>query len=103
MKTPEGYDPILTHDQLALTAVSEEMGEVAIEISKGRRFGWSALNPVDQTTPAYRLAVELGDLLGSIDLLLDTHPQIDPAVVNKSRSTRIDRLIYTNDRNTWRK
>ena len=94
-------DPILPLGELALVSVSEEMSEVNIEIAKGKRFGFDTPNPYDHgTTPNERLSRELGDLLGSIDFLLRHHPGIDYALVQAHASSREERLLKANDRNT---
>lgn len=91
----------LPHDELARTAVAEEGAEVAIELCKLTRFGPFGVNPVDGTTPAERLARELGDLLGSIDFLLETHPYLRADLIQQHRDAKKPRLLHFNDPANW--
>lgn len=88
---------VLTERELSEAAVGEEANEVGIELSKAKRFGWNGINPKDGTTPAYRIAVEIGDLLGSIEFLLETHPEIPRDEIAYSAMSKRAKLLFWNE------
>lgn len=83
--------------ELAEGSVIEESAELVKELMKARRFGLHDVNPLDGTTPAQRIAMELGDLFGSLNFYLETHPEIDRAVVDEYAALRKPKLLRSND------
>jgi hypothetical protein len=96
------FDPlhaVLSERELACTSVSEEASEVNIELSKAKRFGWEGVNVYDDTTPAERMATEVGDLMGSITYFLETHPEVEKymAVIEERAKSKKAKLLFWND------
>lgn len=94
---------ILEDRELARTGLTEECSEVIKEVCKASRFGLDTPNPIDGTTPAGRLSTEIGDLLGSVDFVLKTHPELDREAINAARSSREERLRFHNNPDNWGK
>lgn len=64
----------MTETQYLLDVLSEECNEVAVRASKAIRFGLEEIQPGQELTNAQRLALELDDLYGAIELLNEKHP-----------------------------
>ena len=97
------YSPTeyLSPRELAMVGVEEEAAEVIKELCKARRFTLTTPSCVDGTTAVQRLSEELGDLLGSIQYLLKTHPEIDQVALEKHRIRREGRLRFFNNPANW--
>lgn len=89
----------LSHRELAQASVIEEAGEVLQALMKIKRFGLYAMNPNDPEagTNLTQLSVELGDLLGAIDFLRETHPELDEALILKNQQDRRRKLLSCNE------
>lgn len=90
--------PVLSDRELAEVGVQEEAQEIGQELCKARRFGWLGVNPYDKTTPAERIAAEIGDFLGALDFFLETHPEVAAhgITINLHRRTKKGKLLYWN-------
>lgn len=64
----------MTETQYLLDVLSEECNEVAVRASKAIRFGLEEIQPGQALTNAQRLALELDDLYGAIELLNENIP-----------------------------
>ncbi|MEQ0217785.1 hypothetical protein ABLV18_27155 [Klebsiella sp. CN_Kp114] len=64
----------MTETQYLLDILSEECNEIAVRASKAIRFGLDEIQPGQTLTNAQRLALELDDLYGAIELLNEKNP-----------------------------
>ncbi|MBQ0600896.1 hypothetical protein J7S78_13945 [Klebsiella oxytoca] len=64
----------MTETQYLLDVLSEECNEIAVRASKAIRFGLEEIQPGQTLTNAQRLALELDDLYGAIEMLNEKHP-----------------------------
>ncbi len=64
----------MNETQYLLDVLSEECNEIAVRASKAIRFGLDEIQPGQSLTNAQRLALELDDLYGTIELLNERHP-----------------------------
>lgn len=64
----------MTETQYLLDVLGEECNEIAVRASKAIRFGLDEIQPGQTLTNAQRLALELDDLYGVIELLNEKHP-----------------------------
>lgn len=89
----------LNHRELAEASIIEEASEVIKVLMKIKRFGLYAMNPYkpEEGTNLTQLAAEVGDLLGAIDFLLETHPELDEALIYKNQQDRRRKLLNLNE------
>lgn len=59
----------MNREQMLLNILSEECAEVAQRASKAIRFGMEEKQPGQHSTNRDRLEMELGDLMGMVDML----------------------------------
>lgn len=77
--------------QEALDILQEECGEVIVEISKCRRFGFDSPHYKTGVKHSAMLEAEIGDVLAMIDILID-RGVIDPATLELAKANKIEKL-----------
>lgn len=70
---------------------AEECAEVTQVISKCLRFGLESKHPNEGANNRDRLAIELGDLMCMVDLMIE-HSLIDPSAVYEASKLKRDKL-----------
>lgn len=81
--------------ELALVGLTEERSEVVQVLCKIKRFGLDTLDPTDGESARLKLAKEVGDLLGCIDLLR-LHVVLDADVIRHHRAEKPGKLLRLN-------
>lgn len=83
-----------THfDRYLLDTLDEELHEIGTEICKGHRFGLDDCDPgkPERIPVRDRLALEIGDFLGVVDMLVD-RDIIDPDIIRGARENKPARV-----------
>jgi len=75
----------------ALGILQEECAEVIVEVSKIRRFGLDELSHHTGVTHRETLAMEVGDMLALVDILLD-QGVLDTVQLDIAKQRKIEKL-----------